>query len=77
MSRLRTALRRFRRSEPPVPAEAADPIYRVAGVDRDVIGCRVCAALRELLTFDWSTDPDRMNRLEAGAIRLRQAWCGT
>ncbi len=46
-----------------MPAEAAAPVYRVVAGKRDVIGCRVCAVLRELLTFDWSIDPARMNRL--------------
>ncbi len=63
MSRLGKALRRLRRPTPPVPVDAAAPVYRVAVTELDAIGCRLCAALRELLTFDWSTDPARMNRL--------------
>jgi hypothetical protein len=27
------------------------------------VGCRLCLALRELLTFSWSTDPARFNKL--------------
>jgi hypothetical protein len=62
MSRLRSVLRRFRQPAPPTPVEASGPIYSPAP-DVDVIGCRVCLALRELFTFAWSTDPARMNRL--------------
>jgi hypothetical protein len=54
----KAAFRRLRRHAPP-PSEQAEagPIYRTAVSDHDVIGCRVCLALRELLTFAWSTDP--------------------
>jgi hypothetical protein len=45
-----------------VPVEAAGQHYSPA-MDVDVIGCRVCVALRELLSFAWSSDPARMNRL--------------
>jgi hypothetical protein len=59
----RAAFRRLRRHAPP-PLEQVEvgPTYRPTS-DRDVVGCRVCLALRELLTFAWSTDPARFNRL--------------
>lgn len=61
--RRRPFLRRLRRSAPVAPSPvAAGPIYRTAS-GRDVIGCRLCLALRELLTFNWSSDPRRMNQL--------------
>jgi hypothetical protein len=61
--RIARAFRRLRRAVPaqPAPTELG-PVYRTAA-DVDVVGCRVCLALRELLTFAWSTDPARFNRL--------------
>jgi hypothetical protein len=59
----RFALRRLRRHVPeqPDPAETG-PVYRTV-TDNDVVGCRLCVALRELLTFAWATDTARFNRL--------------
>jgi hypothetical protein len=64
--RIARAFRRLRRVVPaqPAPTELG-PIYRTVA-DRDVVGCRVCLALRELLTFAWSTDTARFNRLMDG-----------
>jgi hypothetical protein len=45
-----------------VPVEATGPVFSpVQGVD--VVGCRFCAALRELVSFPWSSDPVRLNRV--------------
>jgi hypothetical protein len=61
--RAKAAFRRLRRhAAPPLEQVEAGPIYRTVS-DHDVIGCRVCLALRELLTFTWSTDTARFNRL--------------
>ena len=59
----RVALRRLRRHvpAPPDPAETG-PVYKTV-TDNDAIGCRLCLALRELLTFAWATDNARFNRL--------------
>jgi hypothetical protein len=58
--RIARAYHRLRRTQP-APTELG-PIYRTTS-DRDVVGCRVCLAIRELLTFAWSTDPARFNKL--------------
>lgn len=61
--RAKAAFRRLRRRTPlPLEQVEAGPIYRTTS-DRDVVGCRVCLALRELLTFAWSTDSARFNKL--------------
>jgi hypothetical protein len=59
----KAAFRRLRRHAPPPLGQVeVGPIYRTVS-GRDVVGCRVCLALRELLTFTWSTDPARFNKL--------------
>ena len=59
----RFALSRLRRQLPaqPDPGETG-PVYRTV-TDNDAVGCRLCRALRELLTFVWASDPARFERL--------------
>lgn len=62
--------RKFRRQPRPDTTPVVGALYRpIEGGLEDVVGCKFCVTLREMLTFNWRADPVRLSAL------MRAGWC--